>query len=291
VAPLTLVVLAAGLGSRFGGTKQIAAVGPHGEAIVDYTIADALRAGFSELVLVVRTDIVDLVTDHLRAVHGPALRYRLVHQDTFGPARPKPWGTGHAVLTASEAVSGPFAVVNADDFYGRDGLATVGAALAAETDPHRHHLVGYRLGATLSSRGQVSRGVCDVGPDGELRDIVEHFAIERRADGTIGHRGEGTLAPERLVSMNLWGLQPSIFDELERRWADFRAGPADDPGAEFMFPAVVNDLVARGGASVAVHATDAPWLGVTYAGDLDEVRARIAGLVGDGIYPSPLTTG
>jgi len=285
---LTMVVLAAGLGSRFGGTKQLAGVGPSGEAIIDYTIADARRAGFEHLVLVIRHDLTDLVVDHLASVHGPGLRYTLVYQDDFGPARAKPWGTGHAVLAARAVVRNPFAVVNADDFYGRGAFEQLARALRSPGAPNRHHLVAYRLAETLSPSGTVSRGVCTTGPDGTLISIVENLAIARDGEGRIVSGGNGNqLAPDTPVSMNLWGLQPSVFDELASAWDQFRADAGDS--AEFQLPTVIDAAVSAGRASVMVERTDAPWMGVTYPDDLAEVRTRIGRLVADGVYPSPLS--
>lgn len=292
--PLTLVVLAAGLGSRFGGTKQLAEVGPSGEAILDYTIFDARRAGFERLVLIVRSDIEDLVRDHLARQHGSSLAYEVVLQDRFGPTRAKPWGTAHAVLATADAVPGAFGVVNADDFYGRGALAELATALHREADRSgavpRHHLVAYRLARTLSPLGTVSRGVCTVDGAGSLRSIIENLAIERDADGRILSRDSGAvLAEDTLVSMNLWGLQPQAFDALRVGWEAFHDAHGQDPKAEFLLPSVIGELVAEGRATVAVHGTDATWVGVTYPGDIDEARSTIARLVADGTYPTPLT--
>lgn len=287
---LALVVLAAGLGSRFGGTKQLAEVGPSGEAILDYTIHDARRAGFEDIVLIVRRDLESLVGDHLRATHGAGTAFRLVFQDEFGPTRAKPWGTGHAVLAARDAVRGPFAVVNADDFYGAASLQRLADALRRAGDPpDRHLLVAYELARTLSASGTVSRGVCTTGADGMLIGIEENLAIERIADGTIvSHDSGATLAETTPVSMNLWGLRPSVFAELGAAWDRFLAERGEDPKAEFQLPTVISAAVRAGRASVAVEHTDAAWMGVTYPDDLGDVVARIAGLVASGVYRSPL---
>jgi NDP-sugar pyrophosphorylase family protein len=292
VSALSLVVLAAGIGSRFGGTKQLAEVGPAGEAILDYTIHDARRAGFERIVLIVRTDLVDLVRAHLARHHGARLDYELVLQDAFGPRRAKPWGTGHALLATEGAVPGAMGVVNADDFYGRAAFDQLAEALRADAGPTTHHLIAYRLARTLSASGTVSRGVCEVGAEGELRTIVENLAIERVDDGSIvSHDSGARLADDTLVSMNLWGLQPSLYDALRRGWAQFLADHADDPKAEFLLPTVVGDLVRSGTASVRTHATDSTWLGITYPDDLEDVRARVHALVAEGAYPSPLSSG
>jgi len=289
VQSLSLVVLAAGIGSRFGGTKQLAPVGPSGEAILDYTITDARRAGFEHFVLVIRHDLTDLVQQHLHEVHGSGLDVRLVFQDDLGPARERPWGTGHAVLAARPAVDGPFGVVNADDFYGRTAFEQLAAVLRSEGPANRHHLVAYRLAETLSASGTVSRGVCTAAPDGTLRSIEENLAIARDETGRIVSQQSGTVfGPDTPVSMNLWGLRPSIFEELQAGWERFSAAAADDPKAEFQLPTQIDAAVAAGRASVQLELTDARWIGVTYPDDAADVRERIAGLVAAGEYPSPL---
>jgi len=287
--PLTLVVLAAGLGSRFGGTKQLAEVGPHGEAVLDYTIHDARIVGFERFVFIVRSDLVEPVTAHLRAVHGDDLDHALVLQDRFGPSRPKPWGTGHAVLAAAAELPGPFGVVNADDFYGRDGLRVLATALRSPGDDCEHHLVAYRLAATLSPGGTVSRGVCTVDDAGNLADLVETHAIGRGDDGRIHGEVDGhavVLDDDRPVSMNLLGLRPSMLDELAEAWEPFVATAGET--AEFILPGVLGDAAATGRATVRVHRTDAVWHGVTYPTDADDVRAAIAAEVAAGTYPAPL---
>jgi NDP-sugar pyrophosphorylase family protein len=285
--------MAAGVGSRFGGTKQLAEVGPSGEALLDYTIADARRAGFERIVLIVRSEIRDPVLAHLRRFHADADRFALVCQDAdpSAPPRAKPWGTGHAVLSVADQVAGPFVVVNADDYYGPQAFKTVSEALAGGVS-RELHLVAFSLARTLSPRGTVSRGVCEVHADGTLRSITEHLAIERAADGTI-RAGEGApeLPADTPVSMNLWGLQPFVFDELREGFGRFVADHRDDPKAEYLLPEVIGQLTDRGVASVRVHRTSAEWLGVTYPGDLDDARQRMAELVKAGAYPSPLFDG
>lgn len=278
--------MAAGIGSRFGGTKQIAPVGPKGEAIVDYTIHDARRAGFERVVMIVRSDIEEMVRDHLRGQHGDDFEPIYVCQDRHGPQRDKPWGTGHAVAAAADQVSGPFAVVNADDFYGRDAYATLAAALRADSD--ELHLVGYQLAQTLSPSGSVSRGVCDVDA-GYLVDISEHLRIERDATSkaivSLDHEQE--LADDTTVSMNLWGLRPWILGSLVDGFAPFVDEHRDDPKAEYQLPTIIRaalDDTRR----ASVLPTDSRWFGVTYPDDLGQVQTEIAALVDAGEYPSPL---
>jgi dTDP-glucose pyrophosphorylase len=287
--------MAAGLGSRFGGTKQLAEVGPSGEAVLDYTIADARAAGFGPVVLIVRRDLTDPVASHLARFHADAADFTLVCQDLepTAPPRAKPWGTGHAVLSAAGHVQGPFAVVNADDFYGREAIAALARSLREEGGPGRFHLVGYRLAATLSPRGTVSRGVCAVDGDGRLTSIREHTAIARGGDGAIRSGGfDGPiLADDTLVSMNLWGLHASLFGPLAEGFGRFVAEHGEEGGAEFLLPEVIAGELASGAATVTVQATSTEWLGVTYPGDLDDVTLRIGRLVAGGAYPTPLSTG
>lgn len=283
---LTLVVMAAGIGSRFGGTKQIAPVGPAGEAIVDYTIHDARRAGFERVVVIVRSEIEDMVASHLRAQHGDAFEPILVCQDQHGPQRDKPWGTGHAVAAAASEVSGPFAVVNADDFYGRQAYTTLADALRSDTEDL--HLVGYELAQTLSPSGSVSRGVCDVA-EGYLVDITEHLRIER--DGTTGRivslDHDLELAETTTVSMNLWGLRPWALEPLVDGFESFVDAHVDDPKAEYQLPTIIRAQLDES-RRASVLPTGSRWFGVTYPDDLAQVQTEVQELVTGGVYPSPL---
>ena len=292
----TLVIMAAGLGSRFGGTKQLASVGPHGEAIFDYTIHDAIRAGFGNVVVIVRSDIEEEVRSHLLAQHGPNFQPILVCQDldSLAPSRTKPWGTGHAILCTRNVLNEPFAVVNADDFYGAEAFKTLASALqtdateeASQEAPDRYQLVVYRLDRTLSERGTVSRGVCVVSERGELKSITEHLAIERDARGTITAAGV-PLPADSPVSMNLWGLRPGLLKALERDFSRFVSDHAADSKAEFLLPEVIGAMVLRGDVVVDVRPTSATWLGITYPGDIDDARQQVAMMIAGGDYPSPL---
>lgn len=268
--------MAAGLGSRFGGTKQLAEVGPDGEAFLDFSIIDAVAAGVTKIVLIVRSDIEDDVRRHVARRHGH-LDVAFVRQDEHGPARAKPWGTGHAVLTAAPEVPGPFIVCNADDYYGRSTYGAV-APLAAALPDDRALLAGFRMAHTLPARGEVSRGVCEVDDD-RLTSLVETHGIGRRSDGSITATDPaGVLAEDTVSSMNFWGFPPRLFADLERGFDAFLAAHGHEEKAEFLLPTVVHDLMAAGELTVGVVPTAESWVGVTNPDDLAIARARIAEL-------------
>ncbi len=271
---LSLVVMAAGLGSRFGGTKQLAEVGPDGEAFLDFSIIDAVAAGVERVVLIVRTDIEDDVRRHVARRHAD-LDVTYVRQDEHGPAREKPWGTGHAVLTAAPAVPGPFLVCNADDYYGRSTYAAI-APLAAVLPDDRALLAGFRMDRTLPAVGEVSRGVCQVEGD-RLTSLVETHGIGRRADGTITATDPaGPLADDTVSSMNFWAFPHRLFADLERGFAAFLTDHGHEPKAEYLLPSVVHELMAAGEMTVGVVPTDEAWVGVTNPDDLEIARRQIA---------------
>lgn len=271
---LTLVIMAAGIGSRFGGTKQLAEVGPDGEAFLDFAILDAAAAGVEDVVMIVRTDIEDDIRRHVERRHADrSISY--VRQDELGPPRTKPWGTGHAVLAAAPLVPGNFIACNADDYYGRSTYAAVAAA-ADEMSNDRAYLAGFRLDRTLPERGEVSRGLCTV-EAGELVSLVETHGIGRRDDGTITATDPpGVLADDAVVSMNLWAFPHRLFDALSDGWDRFRAEHGHEERAEFLLPTVVHDLRTAGELSVGVVPTDEAWVGVTNPDDLVVARRRIA---------------
>ncbi|MFN0088794.1 MAG: NDP-sugar synthase [Acidimicrobiales bacterium] len=279
---LTLLVLAAGLGSRFGGAKQLAEVGPNGEALLDYTLDDARAAGFARVVLIVRSDLEGLVAEHLARRQPAELDYELVAQDAdeLAPPRARPWGTAHAVLAARRALHTPFAVVNADDYYGPSAFAQLADAFAADerAGSERSWLVAYRLARTLSPAGPVSRGVCEVGEDGSLRRITEQLALRRGDDGAIRNESGEVFAPDSLVSMNLWGLRPALLEPLEAAFEVFAARHREDPKAEHQLPTALDELARAGLTTVRVVPTEERWIGITYAEDLAEASARLADL-------------
>ncbi len=266
--------MAAGLGSRFGGTKQLAVVGTDGEAFLDFAIRDAVDAGVEKVVLIVRSGIEADVRRHVDGHHrGVDIAY--VCQDGHGPAREKPWGTGHAVLTAEPDVDGPFVVINADDYYGRSTYFALVAA-ASHLSDDRALLAGFRLDQTLPEFGEVSRGVCGVEGD-ELVSLVETHGIERRSDGTIRATDpEGPLADDTVASMNCWVFPHRLFDDLEAGFAEFVDRHREEPKAEYQIPSVVHQLMEAGEITVGVVPTDEPWVGVTNPHDLEVARRRIA---------------
>jgi UTP-glucose-1-phosphate uridylyltransferase len=294
-----LLVLAAGMGSRYGGLKQIDQVGPSGEAIIDYSIYDAIRAGYGRVVFVVRREIEESV----RAFFEPRLKGRIpfefVHQEldmvpegtSVPPERKKPWGTGHAVLVAKEKISEPFAVINADDFYGPEAYRQTAKFLQQNDDPAEYAMVGYRLANTLSDNGSVARGVCRTSEDGYLLEVTEHTKIFREEGKIISLLEDNTeveFTGEEPVSMNFWCFKPSIFPELERQFADFIRDNADNPKAEFFIPLPVSVLIRAGKIRMKVLPNSEEWFGVTYKEDKPVVIKKIRELVEKGVYPEKL---
>lgn len=279
---MTLVVMAAGRGSRFGGMKQVAEIGPSGEALIDYAVYDGLRSGFDRVVFVVSEESAGPVEDRVKDGAGRHVDVRYAVQKTDG--RKKPWGTGHAVLTASSEVDGPFAVINADDFYGPRSFELLGKELAAEhTD---HLLLGFRLRDSLSPNGGVSRGVCEV-DEGFLTTITELHDVEE-VDGEVRCREGVELTGDELFSANLWGFQPSFARVLAQEFEAFRAEQEDDQDAEFLIGDGIGALARYGDERVRVVPTPERFLGITYADDVAGVRQQVASFVDEGRYPSPL---
>jgi len=279
---MTLVVMAAGRGSRFGGMKQVAVVGPSGEALLDYAVYDAVRAGFADVLFVVSEASMDVVEAHVLAGCGRQVKARYALQRTDG--RAKPWGTGHAVLTACGALDGSFGVVNADDFYGRASFGILARELAAD-DPD-DVLVAYRLLESLSPNGGVSRGLCRV-DEGYLSSITELHDVEADSGGVRCREGVA-LTGNELISANLWGFRPTFRPVLAEEFDRFRAAHGDDPDAEFLLGDAVASLPAHGGRRVRVRPTSERFLGVTYAEDVAAVTAEIGALVDAGVYPASL---
>ena len=296
----TLVVLAAGMGSRYGGLKQVDPVGPSGEAILDYSVFDAVRGGFGKVVFIIRRDFEAEFREKIGAKYAGLVPVDYCYQDlndlpapyVFPEGRTKPWGTAHAVRAARDVVKEPFAVINADDFYGRDAMAKLGAYLAS-ADPASLHfaMVGYRLDLTLSENGSVARGICDVASDGTLRGVTEMTKLVKAGDAAENREDEANPVKVPLdarVSMNGWGFTPRLFAELEDRFAKFLAARGTEMKSEWYIPFVVDELIREGKADCRVLPTDSSWFGVTYREDKPFVMGEIKKLVDAGEYPANL---
>jgi NDP-sugar pyrophosphorylase family protein len=295
----TLLILAAGMGSRYGGLKQVEPVGPNGEAIIDYSIYDAIRAGFGKVVFVIRESFADA----FREKFGPKLEGKIevdyVYQEldnlpkefSLPEGREKPWGTAHAILVTKNLINEPFCALNADDFYGFNAYKVMAEYLSQSSDATEYSMVGYKLHNTLSDYGSVSRGVCDVDENNLLQKIVETTKILKREDKIISVEPDGTekqLTGNESVSMNIWGFKPSIFNSLEEKFSAFLKNHINEPKSEIFIPSVVFDMIQEEKASVKVLEADSPWFGVTYKEDKPRVVAKINQLIDAGEYPEKL---
>lgn len=296
----TLLVLAAGMGSRYGGLKQVDPVGPSDEKILDYSVYDALRSGFEKIVFVIRKEIEKDFRELVSSKYETRVATDYVFQEldklpagfTVPAGRTKPWGTAHAILMGKEKIGSAFAVINADDFYGRNAFEVLGAHLGKPGQPTDHSMVGYALKNTLSEHGQVSRGICAVSKDGFLESVVERTKIQRvgsKVEAISDKPGETlSLSGEEIVSLNLWGFTPRIFKDLEEGLSLFLKNPSLNEKSEYQIPTVVNALLQEKKARVRVLTSRDRWFGVTYREDKPGVVAEIAKLVGSKEYPSPL---
>jgi len=299
----TVLILAAGIGSRYGGFKQIDPVGPNGEIVLDYAVYDAWRAGFGKVVFVIQADLEQAFRDHFDADLTAKLETAYVHQELSDlppgfdlPAgRSKPWGTGHAIWTARNVIAEPFAVINADDFYGRDSYASLSRFLveeAAAAPVPTYCMVAFRLANTLSEHGSVSRGICSVDAAGLLTDVVERTKIEAAPGGGARFKGADgawqSLSGEEPASMNMWGFSPALFAALESEFAEFLRQRGTEPKSEFFIPTVVDNLIKQGRCRAAVLHTDEKWFGMTYREDRDMVVESIRALIDAGAYPESL---
>lgn len=294
----TLVILAAGMGTRYGGLKQLDAVGPNGEAIIDYSLYDAIRAGFGKVVFVIRTDFADA----FKAQFDPKLVGRVeveyVYQSlekipegsVLHPGREKPWGTSHATLMAETAVHEPMAVINADDFYGSKAYQVMADFLTTSTDENEYSMVGYNVANTLSEFGSVSRGVCNTDENGYLTTVVERTKIQRDEDGIFFYEGDDRfkLDENTPVSMNFWGLKPNVFKYLNEGFAEFLEQQGNELKSEYYIPLLINDNIVKGTIRTKVIQCDSPWFGVTYKEDKPMVQQRINDLIESGAYPQNL---
>ena len=293
----TLLVLAAGMGSRYGGLKQMDGVGPNGEIIMDYSIQDAIHAGFGKVVFVIRHSFADAFKQHINADHfGNRIAVEYVYQEldmlpagfSVPEGREKPWGTNHAILMAKEAIHEPFAVINADDFYGRDAFVVMGEYLRGlEGKKGDYCMVGYRLENTLSENGTVSRGVCETDARGLLVGMTERTSIGRTANGIEYKEADGSmhsLAADATVSMNLFGFTPDYFVESEKLFVDFLKEHGQELKSEYYIPFAVNTFIHSGYATMRVLKTTAQWFGVTYKEDRPMVVERLRKLHEAGVY-------
>ena len=296
----TLFVLAAGMGSRYGGLKQLDGLGPNGETIMDYSVFDAKRAGFGKVVFVIRKSFEeDFRTIVLKKYEG-VIDTEVVFQDitdvpegfTYNPERTRPWGTKHAVLMGRGVILEPFAVINADDFYGKDAFEVMAEFLRGVVGKQNEYcMVGYRVGNTLSESGSVSRGVCVVDEKGNLTNVVERTSIERKGDDIIyidENGNEVAIGENTPVSMNMWGFPPDYFDYSLEDFKKFLTEYGQELKSEFFIPLVVNNLIVAGKATCKVLDSSAKWFGVTYAEDRPEVVAKIQALIEGGVYPAKL---
>lgn len=296
----TLFVLAAGMGSRYGGLKQLDGLGPNGETIMDYSIYDAVNAGFGKLVFVIRKSFEDDFRKKIVAKYEKKIPVELVFQElnslpkgfTPHPDRVKPWGTNHAVMMGKGVIHEPFAVINADDFYGRESFRVLSDYLSSlEKSENKYCMVGYRVGNTLSESGTVARGICETDEERNLTGVVERTQV-MRVDGKVSYKDENNrwiaIDDNAPVSMNMWGFTPDYFKYSEDYFALFLKENAENLKAEYFIPLLVNYLIVNGMAAVKVLDTPSGWFGITYSEDRPEVVAKLKHLVEEGTYPSPL---
>jgi hypothetical protein len=293
---LTLLVLAAGMGSRYGGLKQLDPMGPSGETLLDYSVYDAIQAGFKKVVFVIRKDFEAEFRERVGARYVGRVDVDYVFQDltdlpegfSVPEGREKPWGTAHAIRAARAAVHGPFLAINADDFYGTDSYRLLATHLSS-AKAGEFAMAGYKLRRTLSEHGSVSRGICQVNEQDALLSVREFTKLEKRGEGAMDLNGTPTqFTGEEPVSLNFWGFTPSVFLLLEKNFEVFLAAEGKALKSEFYIPSAVAAMVASGDATVKVLRTDATWFGVTYREDKPGVVERLARFVNDGKYPSPL---
>ena len=296
----TLFILAAGMGSRYGGLKQLDGVGPNGETIMDYSVYDAIRAGFGKVVFVIRHDFEQEFRDKIISKYQDHIAVDVVFQDITAlpagfapnPDRTKPWGTGHAVLMGKDAIKEPFAVINDDDFYGAESFQILADALRKVADKENCYcMVGFQIENTLSENGTVSRGHCQVSEEGYLTGVNECHGIQRKGDKLVHTLADGTEAEfpaGAAVSMNMWGFTPDYFVHTEKAFIEFLQKNASELKSEFYIPTVVNDLITSGTVTLKVEKTPSKWFGVTYAADRPATIEQFKRLTDEGVYPQKL---
>ncbi len=296
----TLLILAAGIGSRYGGLKQADSIGPSGESIIEYSIYDAIRAGFGKVVIVIRKSIEQDFKEKISNKFEDKIQVEYAYQeidtpiegiDKF-PERKKPWGTGHAMLVAKDKIKEPFLVINADDFYGYSAFQKMGDFLRTRCTPNHFGMVGYLIKNTLSENGSVSRGVCEVDEQGLLTSVTERTKINRdEADGQIYYHEDDKLthlSDDTIVSMNFWGYHPSVFELTRQMFVDFVKENADNPTAEFYIPKIANTVIEENRGVITVMTTRDQWYGVTYQEDKQTVQNAFWALTTIGAYPNGL---
>ncbi len=294
----SLIILAAGMGSRYGSLKQLDGVGPKGETIIDYLVYDAIKAGFGKVVFVIRESFADefktKVTQKFQDKVKVDFAYQAVNTPIEGieklPERTKPWGTAHAVLVARDKINEPFAVANADDFYGRDAFIQLGKYLQEGIDDSNYSMVGYQLSKTLSDNGTVSRGVCERDENEYLTTVIEQTKIGKEENKIYFYEEseKQELLPDNLVSMNLWGFHPSIFKHMNEQFIEFVNENSNEPKAEFFIPLVSNRLINNNTVKIKVIPTNSDWFGVTYKEDKVIIQEAILAMIDKGIYPAKL---
>jgi dTDP-glucose pyrophosphorylase len=293
----TLLVLAAGMGTRYGGNKQLDEVGPSGETIIDYSIFDAIRAGFGKIVFVIRRDIEDQVKERFVEKLNGKIEVDYVFQEItnlpegvkVSPERSKPWGTSHAILVTEPKIREPFGVINADDFYGAESFRILRDFLVTDKNPTNYCIVGYKLGNTLSDHGHVNRGVCQAGEDGFLKDIVETRQIEKTKSGAVAPDPDGKpqqFTGNEIVSMNLWGFKPSCYNFLGKEFRNFIDTKGMDLKSELDIPTSVDKFVKSGEITIKILMSNERWFGVTYREDKPFVVDSIRNMIRKGIYPA-----
>ena len=290
---ITLLVMAAGMGSRYGGLKQLDAVGPSDETIIDFSVYDAIRAGYNKVVFIIREDFEKQFKEKISNKYEDKIKVEIVYQDLHDlpnsfscpKDRSKPWGTGHAILAARNVISEPFAAINGDDFYGRESFKIISDHYSSVNNGFA--MAAFQLDKTLSDYGSVSRGICEQNLN-RLVTVVETHGIKKSSTGNIECDRDISLLGNELVSMNMWGFMPSIFDYLEKMFNEFLDENISDLKSEFLIPSVVNDLIEKNIEKVQVLKTKSTWFGVTYIEDKPFVKNQIKELIQTGIYPEKL---